>query len=166
MRAVLAIAFLCATLAWMALVAATPWLSVHSAPDRPEFLLAGVVYRTGAVVCHQRADRSFHISGAQLPVCARCTGLYAGAALGALAVLAAARRLRASSTVQLLRRALVVSAAPTFLIWTGEWLGAIHPSSLTRAAWAVPLGAAVSAIIAVTLLSPEVDDRVPVSGVN
>jgi len=28
--------------------------------------------------CHQRADRSFFIHGKQLPVCARCTGVFIG----------------------------------------------------------------------------------------
>lgn len=28
--------------------------------------------------CHQRADRSFFISGYQFPICARCTGVWIG----------------------------------------------------------------------------------------
>lgn len=28
--------------------------------------------------CHQRADRSFFIKGYQMPVCARCTGVFIG----------------------------------------------------------------------------------------
>src|SRR5215510_14625842 len=46
---------------------------------------AGLLYTLGAFVCHQRPERSFHWAGAQLPVCARCAGLYLGAALGAYA---------------------------------------------------------------------------------
>src|SRR5580765_8805054 len=45
---------------------------------------AFVVYRIGRLICHQRPERSFHLAGAQLPVCARCTGVYAGAALMAI----------------------------------------------------------------------------------
>jgi hypothetical protein len=45
----------------------------------------GLLYALGAAVCHQRPDRSFHWVGVQLPVCARCTGVYIGAAVGALA---------------------------------------------------------------------------------
>ncbi|MBU6997442.1 MAG: DUF2085 domain-containing protein [Theionarchaea archaeon] len=33
-------------------------------------------------VCHQLPQRSFHIAGHQLPVCARCTGIYLGALIG------------------------------------------------------------------------------------
>ena len=28
--------------------------------------------------CHQLSDRSFHICGVQLPLCARCTGMFLG----------------------------------------------------------------------------------------
>lgn len=33
-------------------------------------------------ICHQLAERSFHLLGEPLAVCQRCTGLYAGFALG------------------------------------------------------------------------------------
>ena len=36
-----------------------------------------------AALCHQQLARSFHSHGQPWPVCARCTGLYAGAAAGA-----------------------------------------------------------------------------------
>lgn len=32
----------------------------------------------GSAVCHQMAERSFILDGKQLPVCARCTGIYSG----------------------------------------------------------------------------------------
>lgn len=32
----------------------------------------------GSAVCHQMAERSFILGGKQLPVCARCTGIYSG----------------------------------------------------------------------------------------
>lgn len=36
-------------------------------------LIFGKVFR-----CHQLSDRSFHICGVQLPLCARCTGIFLG----------------------------------------------------------------------------------------
>src|SRR5687768_14239891 len=45
---------------------------------------AALMYAGGSVICHQRPERSFHLAGAQLPVCARCMGLYVGGAVGAL----------------------------------------------------------------------------------
>jgi uncharacterized membrane protein len=58
---------------WVALVLFAPWLPVP---------LAGVVYLFGGRICHQIAERSFFLDDVQLPVCARCLGIYVGAALG------------------------------------------------------------------------------------
>lgn len=47
----------------------------------------------GYAVCHQIAERSFHAHDHQLPLCARCMGLYLGVLTG-IAVFAARGRLR------------------------------------------------------------------------
>lgn len=44
-----------------------------------------VAYGAFALACHQLDERSFHLAGFKLAVCARCFGLYAGALAGALA---------------------------------------------------------------------------------
>jgi uncharacterized membrane protein len=90
-------------------------------------------------ICHQRPERSFHTAGVQWPVCGRCSGLYAGAPLGALAVLMLARR-RRGKRVHLI--ALAVAGVPTAATMVLEWLGAPMTSEL-RAIAAVPLGAAI-----------------------
>ena len=36
----------------------------------------------GYAVCHRLDERSFHVDGQQLPLCARCSGMYLGAVLG------------------------------------------------------------------------------------
>lgn len=36
----------------------------------------------GYAVCHRLEARSFHVDGRQLPLCARCSGMYLGAVLG------------------------------------------------------------------------------------
>jgi uncharacterized membrane protein len=36
----------------------------------------------GYAVCHRLDERSFHVDGRQLPLCARCSGMYLGAVLG------------------------------------------------------------------------------------
>ncbi len=40
--------------------------------------LGGLSRAAFAKVCHQDPGRSFHVMGATLPVCARCTGIYLG----------------------------------------------------------------------------------------
>lgn len=49
----------------------------------------------GYAICHRIASHSLTIAGRQLPLCARCTGIYLGALLG-LTTLTAAGRQRAS----------------------------------------------------------------------
>lgn len=36
----------------------------------------------GYAVCHRLDERSFHVDGRQLPLCARCSGMYLGAMVG------------------------------------------------------------------------------------
>jgi hypothetical protein len=43
------------------------------------------VYSIGSLICHQLPARSFHLWAVQMPVCARCTGIYLGAVIGAIA---------------------------------------------------------------------------------
>jgi uncharacterized membrane protein len=49
----------------------------------------------GYAICHRIADRSFSAYDRQLPLCARCTGIYSGAMTG-LAVMVASGRSRAT----------------------------------------------------------------------
>lgn len=45
----------------------------------------------GYAVCHRLTERSFTINGRQLPLCARCTGMYLGAALSLILLWLAGR---------------------------------------------------------------------------
>ena len=44
--------------------------------------MAPLVYEIFASVCHQIAERSFHLAGHPLAVCHRCFGFYVGFTLG------------------------------------------------------------------------------------
>jgi len=46
---------------------------------RPPWNVVGKTYLVGYAVCHQLSSHSFHLGGRQLPLCARCTGIYLGA---------------------------------------------------------------------------------------
>jgi uncharacterized membrane protein len=59
-----------------ALIVITIWLI-----DTPPGLL-GKADGIGYAVCHRISDRSFHIGDRQLPLCARCSGMYLGAMIG------------------------------------------------------------------------------------
>lgn len=48
----------------------------------PPWTVLGKMRLVGYAICHQIPERSFHIAGHQLPLCARCTGIYMGALAG------------------------------------------------------------------------------------
>jgi uncharacterized membrane protein len=107
--------------------------------------LTAFVYVVGAIVCHQIPERSFHFSGIQFPVCARCTGLYVGGAAGlVLWLLRRNRTLRFDGA----RTALLVSAVPTVVTLATAAVGWWDPVNALRALAAAPLGVAAGAVVA------------------
>jgi len=114
-------------------------------------LIVSFAYAVGSVICHQLPERSFFIDGRQLPVCARCTGLYVSGAVGLLGWIAVkfGRGWRGIPVPPRTALAIVSGAVmPTAISYvtgvTGVWDG----SNLTRAALAVPLGVAAGAVVA------------------
>jgi len=126
-----------AACAWLALLVLAPTLPT---------VVAAALYLVGSQICHQRPERSFHLFAAQLPVCARCLGIYAGAALGSALALGA--RWRARVTAVSLRLLLVSGAIPTAVTLVAEWSGAWNGSNGTRAAAGMPLGLVVALVVA------------------
>jgi uncharacterized membrane protein len=156
----LAATLIVGALAWAALIPLAAWArSVEPGP-----LVGSVVdgvYRFGSLVCHQLPSRSFAIEDTTLPVCARCTGIYAGAALAA--VLAVGRRRTNRSrpspfppaTARLL---LGLAAAPTVITIAAERLSGAMPGHATRAVAGAVLGGAVGWVI-LALVSPSRSPR-------
>lgn len=130
--------------AWPVAIVLAPWMA------RSVAWLGAVPYAIGALVCHQLPDRSFHLWGAQLPVCARCTGLYVGAALGLAAWVATARR-RGGWPREAALAALVIGSAPTAVTVATAWLGIADPPNAWRAAFALPLGAIAGRVVGAVL---------------
>lgn len=125
--------------AWVVFVAAAPLLPVP---------LSALVYAFGSLVCHQIPERSFHLQSFQLPVCARCIGLYSGAAFGALwAASSSAGRRASGSAARDIRVATVVAAIPTAVTVAFEWAGLWQPSNVTRSLAGVPLGFVVAFVV-------------------
>ena len=129
-------------IAWVLLLAGAPIL--------PRSVQVGL-YAIGAMICHQRAERSFHLAGEQLPVCARCFGIYLGAAVGA--VVTVGRRFVGSPTAPehsspLTPRAiLAIVGLPTVATVVLEWTGMWDPHNIGRAAAGLVLGAGVAAVV-------------------
>ena len=128
---------------------ALPWLACARRSSSPSLSMTGrASFELGHVICHQRPERSFFSCGLQWPVCGRCSGLYLGAAAGAVLALALGRRPRRARTTPdsaatRWRRILLFSAAPTAVLWTIEFAG-FDPGTTARFAGALPLGLAAS----------------------
>ena len=149
--------------AWSLTVAALLWVgAIIAAPyaiqsGNPALVgVAALVYQGAGLICHQRPERSFHLGGAQLPVCGRCAGLYFSGALGAVAAWFVSRADGPRRT----RFAIAVAAIPTAVTVSLEFFGVIHPGNLLRAVSALPLGATAGWIFVRSLRAEgEVDRR-------
>jgi uncharacterized membrane protein len=137
-----------AAVAWCVTLIAAPY-ALNSANPRL-ISAATTVYRASGLICHQRASRSFHLAGVQLPVCGRCAGLYFSGALGAMLGWVASTRTR---TVRWTRLVLLWAALPTALSILVELSGLVDPSNPGRALCALPLGAAAGWIFVNSLRS-------------
>jgi uncharacterized membrane protein len=141
-------AFVAAAIAWAAALPLAAWIAAR--PDASSlYALAFGVYAAGSVVCHQLPERSFHLWGAQLPVCARCTGIYVGGAVAAMTTLDSRAKPYA-------RRILLLAALPTAASLIYEWTTAQMPANAIRALAGLPLGAAVAWVV-MSAAQPEVN---------
>ena len=146
---------------WAVMLVATPYLLAH---DHPQGLVAGAataVYVVGGVVCHQQPTRSFYLWDTQMPVCARCSGLYTLAPLGIVLALGrgeprgdprrSADRSRMGWSTRTLRKVLLVAAVPTLATVGSELIGLVHSTNFVRAVSAVPLGVSVTWVVGLAL---------------
>jgi uncharacterized membrane protein len=133
---------------WVLTIGATP--TIAQAPG-VWAVVASLAYVAGSVVCHQQPERSFHLAGVQLPVCARCTGLYIGGALGVLTWLIWRRARRPSPiAIDPIRAALAlaIASAPTAITVATAVAGIWDLSNASRATLALPLGFTAGAVLA------------------
>jgi uncharacterized membrane protein len=120
---------------WFVLLLAAPLLPVP---------LAVSIYAIGSFICHQRPERSFWLAGVQLPVCARCLGIYAGLVAGAAAA-------PAIGLVRRPRLPIVLSAVPALASLAVEWSGWGAVSNGIRAITGLIGGGVIAAVVLATL---------------
>jgi uncharacterized membrane protein len=101
-------------------------------------LVAAGVYGAFSFACHQIPERSFTLAGFPLAVCARCAGLYAGAAAGVLLYPLARPVGRAEAPA---RAWLVLAALPTTVDFVLGVTGLRANTHLSRFSTACLLGA-------------------------
>lgn len=135
----LAAAVTCASVVWVTMILTAP--VALSRARVPVLTLAA--YHAGSLVCHQRPERSFHLAGIQLPVCARCFGLYLSGAVG----LTLATRRRRQISTRGARLFLALAALPIAATVALEWLGVLQTSNIQRLITGLPLGFAAGVVI-------------------
>jgi uncharacterized membrane protein len=154
-------AFAAAAMLWAASLPAATYEAAASQAGWLARRFAFAIYAVGSMVCHQQVARSFESWGVQWPVCARCTGLYFGAAVAAAAFLMTSSPRRGAPVIVRhhrqrtlkMRLALVVAGLPTVMTLLYEWTSGTTPSNWTRAV----AGAALGVGIAFVLLSTSMD---------
>jgi uncharacterized membrane protein len=144
--------FVGASLVWAAMLPLVPFLASRAHASAFATALVVVVYSIGALICHQLPERSYHLWTAQMPVCARCAGIYFGAALAAVVSAYAAPLKPCLSRhpfrdAGIARTALVAAVVPSAITLLAEWMSGQTPSNLIRAAAGVPIGAAVAWLV-------------------
>ena len=113
------------------LAVAVPWFLFHSP------VLGLVLQRGFALVCHQQPERSFVLFGGSVAVCARCLGIYLGAALGLI--------IRVPR--ELAWRLLLGATAINLVDWIAE-LGGLHGNwMVARFALGAALGVAAAMLV-------------------
>ncbi|MPZ16504.1 MAG: DUF2085 domain-containing protein [Luteitalea sp.] len=147
-----AVALLLVTsIAWAAAIVAAPLLLTRGGDgETVPRLVPLMVYVVGSFVCHQRPERSFHVHGSPVPVCARCLGLYAAAPIGLAAALGGLGLGLARVSP---RAGLLLAALPTVATLAVEWAAIAEPGNVARFAAALPLAAVGAYLIGRGLLA-------------
>lgn len=122
------------TLVWLSLLWAAPWLAAQR-----YYTSALLIYGSFSAICHQLPERSFHLLGFPLAVCARCTGIYVGALIGLL-LYPCGRRLEDETMPA--RWWLVAAAMPVLIDFAGQAAGLFTNTFWSRTVTGLIAGAA------------------------
>ena len=124
---------------WLTLLLTAPALPVSA---------GAALYLVGSLICHQIPERSFHVDGNQLPVCARCLGIYAGATLMAcLGCVAWFREPLGRWPAARFRWTAALAAVPTIVTVLAESAGVWPASNVERAIAGLSLGMGAALVV-------------------
>ncbi len=122
---------------WCSLIVAAPLLRSATASHSTT---SGFLYKVFGTVCHQIDERSFHVAGEKLGVCARCASLYFGFWLSLLLIPFAPRnRDQAVPPIAVLAVPLLFMGADVFLTIVGIHESTILTRTLTGGALGIVL---------------------------
>jgi uncharacterized membrane protein len=135
--------------AWAGALPLATFAAAQVHPSPAAYLGTLAIYAIGGAVCHQLEPRSFHLWGHQMPVCARCTGIYVGAAVGAVLAAQRERALRLSP-----RWIVGLAAAPLAASVLVERIAGVSMSNSVRCATGIVAGLAVAWVLVAGLNEP------------
>jgi uncharacterized membrane protein len=93
------------------------------------------LYQAFAPFCHQQPQRSWHLQGYPLAVCARCVGVYSGLLLAALL------------GVRLPARTIAIALVLLGAAWAAEFTGLAAASDRIRFVTGLALGCSAGAVV-------------------
>lgn len=106
--------------------------------------ISSPIYQFFSYICHQQADRSFHVLAEQFGVCSRCFGVYIGLLIG----FAAYPLCRNIAEIEPLPRVwLFLSLVPIAVDWSLTVFGIWENTSLSRVITGLILGVACATFI-------------------
>ncbi len=114
--------------------------------------LLGKADAVGYSVCHRIEERSFHIGGRPVPLCARCSGLFLGAMLGLVFQVVQGRKgnlppLPVAVFFGLLALAWALDGTNSFLMLTPWDLSLYETQNWTRLVTGTGMGMAISIVL-------------------
>ncbi|WP_066314404.1 DUF2085 domain-containing protein [Bacillus sp. FJAT-29814] len=115
-------------------------------------MLEEILHFFGRAICHQLEDRSLHIDGKPLSVCARCTGIYIGI-FSALVYLHLFKR-KANITIPSVNMSffLLLFMVPLIIDGTGSYINLFESNNLRRLLTGISFGFALPYFIYPLLL--------------
>lgn len=128
---------LAAALMFVCAIVAAPLL--EAARDSGDMDGGSLIYLAYSRVCHQLASRSFQIEGHPFAVCSRCTGIYAGYALGLVAYPLVRSITRTETPARIW---LLIAIAPVAIDLAGDFAGLFDNTLMSRALTGGVAGAA------------------------
>ncbi len=119
--------------------------------------------RMGSAVCHQMAERSFIFDGMQMPLCARCTGIYIGVFF-AFCFLFLKKRMERGASFSAKEAALTAFAVlPVGVDGVGSYLGFWQSSQFLRILTGSMVGAVVPGFLLLAVnFDPKKKEALPV----
>lgn len=135
-----------ARLAYMLILALSGlWLAFIAAPPvlfKSQYVISAlIIHKSFSAICHQMPERSFHLFGFPLAVCARCTGIYLGAFIGVVCY-PFIRNLSCFSFPS--RRWLILALIPISIDFIGGVSGLLVNTHLSRALTGLMAGSVAS----------------------